>query len=77
MRALFSYILGLFLGSVFSWAITYVFLRENKPEPPTTYECPCEVEQIVTDVISHTNKDDMTTVTTYIDVSKCVGVVGN
>jgi len=43
-----------------------------QPPHTTTYECPCEVDQLVTDVVRHTNKDGMTTVTTYIEIKDCI-----
>ena len=45
-----------------------------QPKPLSTLECPCEADLLVKDVIKHTNKEGMTTVTTYLDVSKCVGL---
>ena len=67
---IFLYILGLLLGSL----ITLIVIEDTQPEPLSTFECPCEVDAIVTDVIKHTNKEGLTTVTTYVDVSKCVGL---
>lgn len=40
--------------------------------PRTTYECPCELSQLETDVLRHTNKDGIETVTTYIDIKDCI-----
>ena len=74
MNDLFAYVLGIFLGALLSWMITRAYFVKNNPQPISTFECPCEVDAIVTDVIKHTNKEGLTTVTTYVDVSKCVGL---
>jgi len=42
------------------------------PDPITTYECPCELSQLETDVVRHTNKDGIETITTYIDIKDCI-----
>jgi hypothetical protein len=42
-----------------------------KPEP-TLYECPCESEELIKDVVRHTNKDGMKSVTTFVDVKGCL-----
>jgi hypothetical protein len=42
------------------------------PPPPTLYECPCESEEIVKDVVRHTNKDGIKSVTTFVDVKGCL-----
>jgi hypothetical protein len=43
------------------------------PTPtPTLYECPCESEELIKDVVRHTNKDGMKSVTTFVDVKGCL-----
>jgi hypothetical protein len=40
--------------------------------PPTLYECPCESKELIKDVVRHTNKDGMKSVTTFVDVKGCL-----
>lgn len=60
----------LIIWGVFAWFIIgpLLFL----PDPITTYECPCELSQLKTDVVRHTNKDGIETVTTYIEIKDCI-----
>jgi hypothetical protein len=57
--------LCVFLGCLLGWLATL--------EPtPTLYECPCESEELIKDVVRHTNKDGMKSVTTFVDVKGCL-----
>ena len=68
-----AFLMGVFLGAIITLSVVLIATFFEYPETPsTTYECPCEVEQVVTDVIRHTNKDGMQTITTYIDVKDCI-----
>ena len=72
LNALIVSILLSIAGCIGYFVIYQILFQE--PEPISTFECPCEVDAIVKDVIKHTNKEGLTTVTTYLDVSKCVGL---
>ena len=43
--------------------------------PATLYECPCEASEVVNDVVRHTNKNGMPSVTTFIDIKDCLIVM--
>jgi hypothetical protein len=50
----------------------YVTSKGVTQEKPTLYECPCESEELIKDVVRHTNKDGMKSVTTFVDVKGCL-----
>jgi hypothetical protein len=64
--------LGVF-GLLFStvWLMITLATAPMLP-PPTLYECPCESEELIKDVVRHTNKDGMKSVTTFVDVKGCL-----
>ena len=77
MKEVLIFLATSIIGITIGWCIGEFIIAPilfEKPEPISTFECPCEVDAIVTDVIKHTNKEGLTTVTTYVDVSNCVGV---
>ena len=53
---------------------TAFYLDSRRPIKPTLtlYECPCESEELIKDVVRHTNKDGMKSVTTFVDVKGCL-----
>ena len=61
---------------VFLYVLLFLFIIHESftsPEPtPTLYECPCESEELIKDVVRHTNKDGMKSVTTFVDVKGCL-----
>ena len=61
------------LGSLFTgaWIVIIVIALTSEPTP-TLYECPCESEELIKDVVRHTNKDGMKSVTTFVDVKGCL-----
>ena len=55
----------------------FYYFESNYPvkPPPTLYECPCEASEVVNDVVRHTNKNGMPSVTTFIDIKDCLIVM--
>lgn len=66
----------LLAAAVFAAIISIPFIIDNENEKgyqDNMYECPCEAEDLVVDRIFHVNsKSGDTTVTTIIDVDKCI-----
>jgi hypothetical protein len=75
LRDLAAFLLWLSLGACFGWlagpVVAPFMLGPTKP-PATLYECPCEASEVVNDVVRHTNKKGMSSVTTFIDVKDCL-----
>jgi hypothetical protein len=55
--------------------IAYLIFGPPEFQPPTLYECPCEVSEVVKDVIRHTNKEGTSSVTTFVDIKDCLIVM--
>jgi hypothetical protein len=54
-------------------ALGYLAVKQPpRPPTPTLYECPCESKELIKDVVRHTNKDGMKSVTTFVDVKGCL-----
>lgn len=66
-------LVGLTVLAIYS-IITLIVTIMNAPadEVATIYECPCKVQELVVDQITHYHKTTGdTTATTYLDLSKC------
>jgi hypothetical protein len=63
----------IFIPAIFLISMVGYLVSRQPPEPtPTLYECPCESEELIKDVVRHTNKDGMKSVTTFVDVKGCL-----
>jgi hypothetical protein len=70
LKELLKVLSGIIAGIAVGWFIVIPLLF---PKPtPTLYECPCESEELIKDVVRHTNKDGMKSVTTFVDVKGCL-----
>ena len=68
----FHMLMHVIMAVVIIIAFLIVFWLITPTPTPTLYECPCESEELIKDVVRHTNKDGMKSVTTFVDVKGCL-----